>query len=144
MFKLEGIPLPLDTPFTAGDVQYPANWLRLSSAEEKAAIGITEEADPESYDDRFYWGVSIPKDLDQLKSDWVKSIKETAGKLLSQTDWYVWRNFERQIAIPETVVTKRAIIVAESNRLELEINSCTTVEELIIVLSLQNWVKDDE
>ncbi len=72
MFKLEGRPLPLDTPFIAGDVQYPANWLRLTTAEEKAAIGITEEADPEIYDDRFYWGVGIPKQLEdrlEVKED---------------------------------------------------------------------------
>ena len=71
MFKLNNTPIGLDQPFTTEDgTQYPANWIRLSSAEERAAIGITEVADPESYDDRFYWGVNAPKLLeDREESD---------------------------------------------------------------------------
>ena len=34
-FKLNGNPLAVDVPFTVGDINYPANWLRLSSAQEK-------------------------------------------------------------------------------------------------------------
>jgi hypothetical protein len=63
MFQLDNKPLALDVPFTHGGISYPANWLRLASAQERAAIGITEVADPESYDDRFYWGVGNPKQL---------------------------------------------------------------------------------
>jgi len=65
MFQLNNKPLALDTAFTTEDgTQYPNNWLRLASPEERAAIGITEVADPESYDDRFYWGVNSPKQLE--------------------------------------------------------------------------------
>lgn len=54
-FKLNGNTLPTDVAFKTSDgTQYPANWLRLSSAEEKAAIGITEVEDPKIYDYRFY------------------------------------------------------------------------------------------
>jgi hypothetical protein len=72
MFLLNGQPLAVDTPFTANDIQYPANWLRLSSAEEKSAIGITEVADAVRADDRFYWDGNIanPKALaDKEESD---------------------------------------------------------------------------
>jgi hypothetical protein len=61
MFQLDNKPLALDMPFTHGGISYPANWLRLASSQERAAIGITEVADPERYDDRFYWGVGNPK-----------------------------------------------------------------------------------
>jgi len=64
MFLLNDKPLGLDVPFTHAEIQYPANWLRLASPEERAAIGITEVADPEVYDDRFYWAPSVPKLLD--------------------------------------------------------------------------------
>ncbi len=48
MFLLNGQPLPLDAPFKdAEGNSYPANWLRLTSAAEKAAIGITEVPDVE-------------------------------------------------------------------------------------------------
>lgn len=74
MFVLNEKPLPLDTPFTIGEgdeaIQYPANFLRLSTAEEKSALGITEKPDPEVYDSRFYWGVDNPKLLnDREESD---------------------------------------------------------------------------
>ena len=51
MFMLDNKPLPLDTGFTHNGTSYPANWLRLNSIEERNAIGITEVADPEAYDD---------------------------------------------------------------------------------------------
>ena len=49
-FKLNGSPLAVDVPFTVGDINYPANWLRLSTADEKTALGITEVADDPVYD----------------------------------------------------------------------------------------------
>ena len=48
-FKLNGNPLAVDVAFSHNDIQYPANWLRLSTAEEKTAIGITEVADDPKY-----------------------------------------------------------------------------------------------
>lgn len=48
MFLLNNVPLPLDTPFKdAEGNSYPANWLRLTTLEEKQAIGIEEVPDPE-------------------------------------------------------------------------------------------------
>ena len=62
-FKLNGSPLAVDVPFTVGDINYPANWLRLSTADEKTALGITEVADDPVYDSRFYWGNGTAKTL---------------------------------------------------------------------------------
>ena len=51
MFILNGKPLALDRAFTAPDgTQYPANWLRLSTPQQREAIGITEQADPPTWD----------------------------------------------------------------------------------------------
>lgn len=70
MFMLNGRPLSVDTAFECNEISYPANWLRLASPEERAAIGITEVADPAPYDSRFYWGVDNPKLLnDREESD---------------------------------------------------------------------------
>lgn len=65
MYYQNNKPLPTGRAFTLGDVQYPANWLQLSSAEERAALGITWVADPVRADDRFYWNgdVNLPKEL---------------------------------------------------------------------------------
>jgi hypothetical protein len=74
-----------------------------------------------------------------LKSQFVAQVKDTAGKLLNATDWYVIRKAERAIDIPAEVALKRTQIITESNRLETDIQASTTVEALIEVLNAQNW-----
>ena len=74
-----------------------------------------------------------------LKSQFVAQVKDTAGKLLNATDWYVIRKAERSIDIPAEVALKRTQIITESNRLETDIQASTTVEALIEVLNAQNW-----
>ena len=73
MFLLDNKPLPIDTAFTHDGIQYPSNWLRFASAEDKAAIGITEVAEEDtSYDPRFYWSKGNPKALEdrlEVKED---------------------------------------------------------------------------
>jgi hypothetical protein len=177
MYKVNNKPLQLDRAFTLGDIQYPANWLRFSSAEDRAALGITWEAEATRADDRFYWSGDInnPKAMEDreevdeegnpmyvkvlgevngepamvdsderlvtkgLKSQWVAQVKATAGTMLATTDWMVIRKAERDVAIPADVVAKRAAIVAEADRLENAIAACTTVEELIAVVTDQRW-----
>ena len=71
-FKLGTKTIQLDTPFTHNDIQYPANWIRLASEEDKEAIGLVWEADPVRADDRYYWNGDInnPKALeDKEESD---------------------------------------------------------------------------
>jgi hypothetical protein len=74
-----------------------------------------------------------------LKSNYIAQVKDTAGKLLAQTDWYVIRKAERNVDIPAEAALKRTQIVTESNRLETAITSASTVEALIEVLNAQNW-----
>ena len=133
MFLLNGQPLPVDTPFTTPDgTQYPANWLRLASAEEKAAIGITEVAEAVRLDDRFWFdgNVDTPRDLDDCKVMLVSQIKQTAGTLLTATDWMVIRAAEGGTPLTEEVKAQRAAIRTASNDNEAAIAACTEVAEL--------------
>ena len=139
MFLLNGSPLPLDTPFTIDGTSYPANWLRLTSIEEKNAVGITEVADPEPYDDRFYWGVDNPKDLDGLKTLWTAQVKDTANKLLAQTDWMIIRKVERNVDVPADTTTYRQAVITECTRLVTAITGSANVPALITVVTTQNW-----
>jgi hypothetical protein len=155
MFLLNGSPLPLDTPFEIDGTQYPANWLRLTSIEEKNAVGITEVPDVTvSYDDRFYWGVDNPKQLDDLtvtpeegepytqhglKHQWTAQVKDTANKLLAQSDWMVIRKMERSVDIPAETATYRAAVIAECTRLVTAIQGCADVPALIAVVTAQGW-----
>ena len=142
MFLLNGNRLPEGTAFTdANGNKYPANFLNLSTEAEKNAIGITWVADPTPVDSRFYWDTDLPKDLDVLKTQFVAQVKDTAGKLLNATDWYVIRKAERNVEVPSEVALKRTQTIAETNRLETDIQASTTVEALIEVLNTQNWGK---
>jgi len=142
MFLLNGNRLPEGTSFyDANGTQYPANWLNLSTEAEKAAIGITWVAEPVRADDRFYWDGNIdnPKDLDVLKTTFKAQVKDTANKLLAQTDWYVIRKAERNVDIPTDIADKRNAIVTEANRLDSEIDLVDSVEGLIAILNNQTW-----
>ena len=176
MFLLNGKPLAVDTPFQIDGTSYPANWLRLTSLEEKNAVGITEVPDvTETYDSRFYWGVDNPKLLNDreesdedgnpmyvkvlgtvdgkpamvdsterlvtkgLKSNWTAQVKDTANKLLAQTDWMVIRKAERDVAIPTAVATYRAGVITECTRLVAAIAGAADVPALIAVVGAQNW-----
>jgi hypothetical protein len=138
MFMLNNKPISLDTAFTTEDgTQYPNNWIRLASPAERAAIGITEEADAPTYDDRFYWGVGNPKDIDTLKANMVSQVKQTAASLLAPTDWKVIRATETSLLLNSETLATRAAIRTASNANETAINACTTVDALA-ALQL-NW-----
>jgi hypothetical protein len=74
-----------------------------------------------------------------LKYTWIAQIKETAGKMLAQTDWMVTRKVERDVDIPADVVTQRAAIVTECSRLEDAIGAASNMTDFINIVSSQNW-----
>ena len=146
MFLLNGEPLAIDTPFTADDIQYPANWLRLSTLEEKTAIGITEVPDPEPYDQRFYWGPGLPKDHTQLVEQWVAQTRTTAGTLLAPTDWQVIRQLDNGTEMPADVKASRQDIRTACNGKVAAIEATTTTDELAAYITGAEypvWVADE-
>ena len=151
MFILNGKPLSPDSAFTTPDgTQYPANFLRLASPQEREAIGITEVPDEIPYNQQYYWGYDqdgnlIPKQLEDetvtpeegepytqtgLKTQHIRQTKETANTLLAPTDWYIVRNFERNIEVPVGIVSYRVEVLAVSDAREALIEAVETVEEL--------------
>jgi hypothetical protein len=174
MFQLNGQPISIDRAYTAPDGTKYAN---LRDPAIRSALGVVEVPDPESFDQRFYWGVGNPKLLEDreevdengepmfvkvlgevdgepamvdsderlvtkgLKSQWIAQVKDTAGKMLAQTDWMVIRKAERGVEIPESVAATRAAIIAEADRLETAIAGCADVEALIAVVGSQDWPK---
>ena len=154
-FKLDGSPLAVDVAFKTSDgTQYPANWLRLSTADEKTALGITEVADDPVYDGRFYNGDGSAKTLtdtnevdengdpvldsngDQVVTLGVKSVlkaqeKTTAGTLLARYDWYVVRKAEKSTAIPTAISTYRDGVRTACNTRETEIDACADTAALV-------------
>jgi hypothetical protein len=173
MFLLNNVAISIDSEQVIGGIRYP----HLRDPALREQLGVTEVADPEQYDQRFYWSPTLPKLLDDreevdqdgnpmyvkvlgvvdgepamvdsaerlvtkgLKSQWTAQVKDTAGKMLAQTDWMIVRKAERNIDVPAAVATKRAAIVAECDRLEAAIAACSDVEALIAVVGAQNWPK---
>jgi hypothetical protein len=157
-FLLDGNPLAVDVPFTVGDINYPANWLRLSTAQEKKDLGITEVADAPTFDSRFYWGDGSAKTLtdtnevdengdlvldengNQLVTLGVKSVlkaqeKVSAGSLLAKYDWYVIRKAETSKAIPTAIKTYRTAVRTACLTRETEIDNCADTAALVTLYS---------
>ena len=157
-FKLDGKPLAVDVAFTHNDIQYPANWLRLTTKAEKEAIGITEVADDPVFDSRFYWNDGTEKALDDVNAtdkegnllknedgsqmiiQGVKTVlkaqeKATAGSLLAQYDWYVVRKAETSKAIPSAIQTFRDGVRTACDTREKEIDACSDTAALVTLYS---------
>ena len=144
MLKLDNKPLSYDRAFTHAGIQYPANWLRLASLEEKTALGITEVANDPTYDQRFYWNVSTPKQLNDktetvdgvevkttgLKTLWSATQGEIAASLLAPSDWRVIKAKETGTNIPSTWKTYRAAVRTACNTRQTEINAVAAVPAL--------------
>ena len=144
MFLLNNVPLPIDTPFEINGTQYPANWLRLTSIEEKNAIGITEVADPVGWDDRFYWGVDNPKDLTQLKATWTFWANDTVWNLLQKTDYMDFRHLsDTGYTAPTAWVTWRASIREQLKTVKSNIASATDVPTLQTAIAV-TWTPDPD
>ena len=132
MFQLNGQTLQYDRAFTHEGISYPSNWLRLTTLEEKQAIGIVEVADTsQSWDQRFYWGVDNPKDLDGLKTQWKQTQNETAASLLAPSDWRVVKAAEvTAYSVEPEWLTYRAAVRTACNTRQTEIDNCADVAAL--------------
>lgn len=145
-FLLNGQPLAVDAPFTdTNGIQYPSNWLRLSSPGERSAIGIIEVPDPVYYDQRFYWGydsdgILIPKDHHELINQWTSQTNYTAGTLLKNTDWMVIRESETGKKIPEEIKSWRnEVRISAKNKTSIIISTNST-EDLANYIASNDYI----
>lgn len=136
----DGRIIALDRAFTLGDVQYPANWLRLSTPDERTALGIIELPPEPVYDQRFYLGPDLPKDHAELVVQWVSQTKTTAGTLLGPSDWMITRSAEPNgKPTPDAVLAERAAIRAKSDEKEAAILATTSTEELAAYITSESY-----
>lgn len=140
-------------PFTVNGTSYPAGWLNAASAEEKAAIGLVEvTVVGQREDDRFYWvsesfadGVqtytNTPKDLDGLKTQWVKQINQTAYSLLLPSDWMVVKALETSSTVPAEWTNYRAAVRSTAAAAVAAINAAADVPALQAAVQV-TWPND--
>jgi len=77
-----------------------------------------------------------------LKSNWTAQVKDTANKLLAQTDWMVIRKAERNIDVPSNTTTYRVAVITECTRLVTAIEGAEDVPAFIAVVTTQNWPRE--
>lgn len=141
------------TAFEINGVQYPANWLNLSTPEEKAEIGLEEViATNQPANDKYYWVstelngaqltyINTPKDLDPCKVNAVNQINASAYSILLPTDWMVVKAFETSTPIPADWNTWRATIRQQARDGVSAVDACTNIEELAALPNIQ-WELD--
>ena len=133
-YTYNGSPLSLDVAWTdSNGAQYPSNWLRNSTAADRAAVpsgGVTWDPGEPWYDQQFYWGPNKPKDIAVLKPRWVQQQKDTAKSLLSETDWLVTRKAEAGTAIPTAQANYRTAVRTQCGLREATINACADTDKL--------------
>ena len=152
---LDGRRLRVGRPFkTADGVSYSQLWAEQLTAEEKTALGITFEADPAPFDSRYYYSAGNPRQLDNgtdddgnttygIRPGIVQQQKATAASLLSNTDWYVTRKSETDVAIPSNVTTYRAAVRTVCGTREAEIAAVSTTEALEALMKAPDKITND-
>jgi len=101
MFQLNGNPISIDSEQVIGGIRYP----HLRDPALREQLGIVEVADPEQYDQRFYWGVGNPKllnDREEVDQDgnpmYVKVLGEVNGQpaMVDSTERLVTKGLKSQ------------------------------------------------
>jgi len=148
MFLLDNRVLQLDVTFEYDGTSYPANWLRLATPEERAAIGITEVVEQPRPDDRFWWvsgpnddgsWTAIPKDLDGLKKTWTAQFKQTAYTMLLPSDWLIIRKQENNTDVPADWTSYREAVRTTTALAISDMEATTDIEAFIASVTSVQW-----
>ena len=139
--------------FTVGDVQYPANWLNLSTPEEKAEIGLEEVVATNSpKSDVYYWVSSTldkatltytntPKDLTSVKSNALSIVNSTAYSLLFPSDWMVVKAVETSTPINPDWNTYRANVRSTADQTRTAVTAAQDVDAVATIMDGIAWPK---
>lgn len=132
--------------FEIDGTQYPANWLNLSTQEDKEALGLEEVITVgERKDDRYYWVseslngavrtiTSTPKDLETVRKVCIDGLRASAYSILLPSDWLVTRKQENGKEIPADWSTFRENVRLEAERCVTEAQAATTVDEIAAIV----------
>ena len=142
--------------FTLGDVFYPANWLNLSSPEEKTEAGLQEVIATNSpANQQYYWVsqelngatltyVNTPKDLTDVKTDAINQVNNAAYSILFPTDWMVVKAFETSTKVPTAWNTWRANVRTYATNEVSLIEATNSVDEVATIMGSLQWPLDPD
>lgn len=144
------------TAFEINGVQYPANWLNLSTPEEKAEVGLEEVIATNSPANQTYYWVSetlvgpdltytnTPKDLLSVKTTALNQINATAYSILLPTDWMVVKSVETSTPISPSWNTWRQSIRTTALNATNGVESAADVDAVASVMGSIVWPKDPD
>ena len=138
MFLLNGKKLPMNTPFTVDGVQYPANWLSISSSEERAKLRIEKVPDPLVPNEKYYilnWNVDgsvtgTPRPLVDAQNVILGDINAWLSGRLSGSDWAVVRAAEGIKPLPADIASARSAARAKAASWEARVKAAKSIEEI--------------
>jgi hypothetical protein len=155
--------IKLFSPYTIWEdkngTEYSPDHLISLTSDQKQDLGIYDVAYANREDDRFYTitqneptfdqaekivkvtYTSVAKDLQdsEMKKDWIANVNNMANNMLAQSDWMLVRKIERNVDVPADMVTYRAAIITEANRLTTGITAATEIGELISLINSISW-----
>jgi len=141
------------TAFEINGVQYPANWLNLSTPEEKAEVGLEEViATNQPKNDQYYWVsqtlvgpdltyTNTPKDLTGVKTNALSLVNTTAYSLLQPSDWMVVKATETSTPVNPDWNSWRASIRACADNARTLITQAPDVDAVAGVMGAIIWPK---
>lgn len=151
--------LPEGTPFDLNGIQYPQNWLNLSTPQEKAKLGIVDVVYGQRADDKYYWvsedapvvdgGVvkvnytATPKDLAECLKQALSAVNAQAYSILLPSDWMVVKAVESSSNVPTVWSAWRQEIRDQAANQVTAISACTTVDQLAALPSVE-WAHDPD
>ena len=146
-------------PFSWDGVEYPGNWIQLSTPEERAAIGICDVIYGSQPSDQYYWitqeapvynaqtnqvdinFTSTPKNLTDVKANAFNQVNQTAYSILFPTDWMVVKSVETSTPINPDWNTWRASIRATADSTRTAVTSAADVNAVQQIMSSIVWAK---
>ncbi len=144
------------TAFEVNGVQYPANWLNLSTPEQKAELGLEEVVATNSPANQTYYWVSetlngpsltytnTPKDLTGVKTNAINQVNSTAYSILLPTDWMVVKSVETSTPISPSWNSWRQSIRTTATATVSAIEGATDVDQVATIMGSINWPKDPD
>lgn len=151
--------IPDGSQFTYNGVDYPSNWIVLSSPAQRAALGIVPVIYGLEANQQFYWVsqndpvydpaqnaviitfTATPKDLDQCKQIAVTNINSTAYNILQPSDYMVVRSVEEGTTENPQWKTWRQTIRDQAKAGKAAVNACVDVAELAALPPIP-WAPD--
>ena len=151
--------IPAGSQFTWNGIDYPPNWVNLSSPEEKTAIGMVDVVYGQPANDQYYWVqqndpvynsqtnqvyitfTNTPKDLTSVKTNAFNTINNIAYSILFPSDWMVVKGIETSTPVNSDWNSWRATIRATADATRTAVTGAADVDAVAGIMANINWAK---